>query len=38
MHLALGRTLLLFGIAVLSLLWYSRVLNEIKGECLRAAK
>jgi hypothetical protein len=38
MHLALGRTLLLFGIALLCLLWYSRVLNEIKRECLRAAK
>jgi hypothetical protein len=34
-HLALGRTLLLFGIALLCLLWYSRTLNEIKRECLR---
>ena len=38
MHLALGRTLLLFGIALLCLLWYSKALNEIKGECLRAVK
>jgi hypothetical protein len=36
MHLALGRTLLLFGIALLCLLWYSGELNEIKRECLRA--
>ena len=35
MHLALGRTLLLFGTALLCLLWYSRALNEIKRECLR---
>src|ERR1017187_1662896 len=35
MYLALGRTLLTFGIAILWLLWYSRTLNEIKQECLR---
>jgi len=38
MHLALGRTLLLFGIALLGLLWYSSALSEIKRECLRATK
>ena len=35
MQLALGRTLLLFGIALLCLLWYSRALNDIKEACLR---
>src|ERR1017187_3661655 len=35
MYLALGRTLLVFGIALLCVLWYSRALNEIKEECLR---
>jgi hypothetical protein len=35
MYLALGRTLLVFGVALLCLLWYSRVLNKIKEECLR---
>jgi hypothetical protein len=34
-HLALGRTQLLFGIALLGLLWYSRALNEIKAQCVR---
>lgn len=33
MYLALCRTLLMFGIALLWLLWYSRTLNEIKLEC-----
>jgi len=33
--LVLGRTLLLFGVAVLWLLWYSKSLDEIELECLR---
>jgi len=35
MFLALGRTLLVFGTALVSLLWYSRALNEINEECVR---
>jgi len=35
MFLALGRTLLVFGIASLSVMWYSRALSEIKEECVR---
>ena len=35
MQLALGRTLLLFGTALLCLLWYSTTLGKIKRECVR---
>lgn len=34
MDLALGRTLLLFGIALVCLVWYSGSLNDVKQRCI----